>query len=710
MRKTYLPVAPAVALLTVLVLVAPAGAIPATLQNTGDTYVVTQAPDQTTNYGLRDHIYMDTSGYQLGLVRFDNLPINIETLNSATLNLYKRTTSLDTNPIYIDVHSVTDPVQWAEGADDGLSPPTAGGATWLHADYPTAWTSVPFNYGPSLDQQEVIAGDNALDVTGAVQEWLDGQNNNGLMLQLSGGSGSNANTWYSKESVVGLGAHLLLDYDPWPDEAVIATVPVTRDAPIFSSQSDANFGLADYSTADSTGTSRTLIAFDNLPDDIMDVFSAKLRMKKEVEQGPQAQQWGIHEITESNVWVEGNSAYQNPALSGGATWNDYDYPADWDAAGSQHLADAEDIRGQVGVGNWNQWDITGLVQKWIDRAAPNNGVLLKYDSGDPAETGPENKWWSKDAANQTDRPYLALVYNPIPEDATKITLESTGDTYVSGATSGEQLLNHGGEDTILMDSAGDAHGLIRFDNLPGDIDTVVRARLIMEKAGTELSPTEPIYIDAHAVTDPVQWAQGSELGADPLGPNGGATWLEADAPTSWGSVPLAYGPSEAQEEVTSGNTILDITVLVQDWADGLVTNNGIHLLLSSLDPASYVNTWYSSESTEGTGPQLELVYFSTDILTPKNRGDVNEDGFVGADDLVTILTYWGQSGVTWSKGDIIPYNDGIDTGDDFVGADDYVEVLTFWGTSYDTGEPIPEPATLALIILGGALALLPSRR
>ena len=119
----FSPTLPAVVFLALLGLAAPAGAIPATLENTGDTYVATQAPDQSTNYGGRDHIYLDPSGSHLGLVRFDNLPDNIETLNSATLNLYKRTTSLDANPTYIDVHMMTDLVQWIEGADDGLTPP-----------------------------------------------------------------------------------------------------------------------------------------------------------------------------------------------------------------------------------------------------------------------------------------------------------------------------------------------------------------------------------------------------------------------------------------------------------------------------------------------------------------------------------------------------------------------------------------------------------
>ena len=44
-------------------------------------------------------------------------------------------------------------------------------------------------------------------------------------------------------------------------------------------------------------------------------------------------------------------------------------------------------------------------------------------------------------------------------------------------------------------------------------------------------------------------------------------------------------------------------------------------------------------------------------LTPQppahNRGDVTEDNFVGADDLVAILTNWGETGdVPWENGDI----------------------------------------------------------
>lgn len=87
-------------------------------------------------------------------------------------------------------------------------------------------------------------------------------------------------------------------------------------------------------------------------------------------------------------------------------------------------------------------------------------------------------------------------------------------------------------------------------------------------------------------------------------------------------------------------------------------------------------------------------------VMPALPGDVDGDGYVGADDLVTVLTNWAQPNMSRGQGDV--------TGDTYVGADDYVEVLTYWGTSTPT-EAMPEPATLGLVVLGG-LALLRRRR
>ena len=92
-----------------------------------------------------------------------------------------------------------------------------------------------------------------------------------------------------------------------------------------------------------------------------------------------------------------------------------------------------------------------------------------------------------------------------------------------------------------------------------------------------------------------------------------------------------------------------------------------------------------------------------------NPGDVDDDNFVGGADLTTVLTNWGNSGVTWTDGDVDPYNDGITTGDDFIGGGDYTAVLTAWGTSYGP-EAVPEPATLLVLLAGAGLAVARRRR
>ena len=88
-------------------------------------------------------------------------------------------------------------------------------------------------------------------------------------------------------------------------------------------------------------------------------------------------------------------------------------------------------------------------------------------------------------------------------------------------------------------------------------------------------------------------------------------------------------------------------------------------------------------------------------IISNNPGDVNKDQFVGGYDLTQIIQNWGMTGAAWTDGDI----DGPGgVPDGLVGADDYTAVLTNWGTSYapePPGEAVPEPATLALLIIGG---------
>ncbi len=84
------------------------------------------------------------------------------------------------------------------------------------------------------------------------------------------------------------------------------------------------------------------------------------------------------------------------------------------------------------------------------------------------------------------------------------------------------------------------------------------------------------------------------------------------------------------------------------------------------------------------------------------EGDANGDGVVSADDYASVQVHFGDTGVPGIPGDA--------TGDGLVSADDYGSVqANFGATAGLGGVPIPEPATLSLLVIGG-LAMLRRRR
>ncbi|GAB4192161.1 MAG: hypothetical protein Kow00105_06200 [Phycisphaeraceae bacterium] len=94
-----------------------------------------------------------------------------------------------------------------------------------------------------------------------------------------------------------------------------------------------------------------------------------------------------------------------------------------------------------------------------------------------------------------------------------------------------------------------------------------------------------------------------------------------------------------------------------------------------------------------TGMYELYAYGFAPFPPPFLAGDLNEDGFVGIDDLNIVLSNWNTS-VT--AGSLI---DGDPNGDGFVGIADLNIVLGNW----NAGDPppgdaiIPEPATLLLV-------------
>ena len=87
--------------------------------------------------------------------------------------------------------------------------------------------------------------------------------------------------------------------------------------------------------------------------------------------------------------------------------------------------------------------------------------------------------------------------------------------------------------------------------------------------------------------------------------------------------------------------------------------------------------------------------------TTSLEGDLNDDGFVGVDDLNIVLVNWNQNVTPGDK------SAGDPTGEGFVGVDDLNIVLVNWnnGTPPAAGAAVPEPSSLALIGLAGLAAV-----
>ena len=130
-------------------------------------------------------------------------------------------------------------------------------------------------------------------------------------------------------------------------------------------------------------------------------------------------------------------------------------------------------------------------------------------------------------------------------------------------------------------------------------------------------------------------------------------------------------------------------------------SNGVYkTYFDTSTPGSYSASFTLNLSDEDiTGATTSVLTINLlGEVTGLLEGDLNGDGFVGVDDLNIVLVNWNQN-VT--PGDL---SMGDPTGEGFVGVDDLNIVLVNWnnGTPPAGSGAIPEPGTLALLMVGGS--------
>lgn len=282
-----------------------------------------------------------------------------------------------------------------------------------------------------------------------------------------------------------------------------------------------------------------------------------------------------------------------------ATWASGDGTTAWTQAGGDVNAQALASASFTSAGTWLAWDLTTMVDRWVKGSLPNQGVQLRAAAG---VTGLQ--FASSDSATAAQRPKLAVTFLPpcgwTPPDTT-VTLGPTADTDIDYNFSGT---NFGAEPDLYLSKLYPANSALQFDLSGIAAGKVVKSatlRLYLGKltvsGASATTTTKNLVLEVHALTK--AW---KELEA---------TWRRRITGSNWTTQGGDYRSTATTAPTlasgTSTGTWVEFSVgpLVQEWVDGVTTNNGLILVLPTISNEELI---FNSREAASNAPQLVVTY------------------------------------------------------------------------------------------------------
>lgn len=381
-----------------------------------DTYIEV---NQAFNAG-GDAVLWGSPNFDYPMVKFDlsMFPAGSVPL-SATLSLFQLSGSGGTGSK--SLHRMRS--AWVEGTSvtgSGVNWATSNGSTaWVAGgDYhPTAIASIPYVGAPNYWD--------AFDVSDMTNAWMSGRYpNNGLIMRISAGGG-NIKYASSDSATAANRPKMTVTYlvpcgKTGPSGAPATGGTVTLN-PIADSNTnvaipDANYGAVTtfrWQYVDLSTENRSYLSFNT--SGIASgtrIVSARMRIKVTSASSTTSNPKTISAFALTESWVEGTQTGSGTA--NGVTWRTRDGNTGWSNKGGTYRTPVAAIAveessalsplpGSFTTG-WIYWDVTPLVQEWVDGVTPNNGVVMISNVADRHIAA------SKENSTAADRPQLVITY------------------------------------------------------------------------------------------------------------------------------------------------------------------------------------------------------------------------------------------------------------------------------------------------------------